>query len=162
MKIGDRFNRLVVSKLLPGSSKVHYKAIVNCDCGTKKTVRRSDLVTQKTQSCGCLSKEKCIQRSTKHGHGGRDNHSQTYNSWAGMLQRCYYKGHAKFKYYGGRGIRVCKRWRNSFENFLVDMGVRPSNKTLDRKNNNGNYTPLNCKWSTHSAQMLNRRGWVHV
>ena len=141
-------------RLLPGSSKIRYKAVVVCVCGTNKIVRRSDLVTQKTKSCGCLSKENTINRNYKHGHASRSGFSKTYNSYVGMLQRCYYHKHDKFSYYGGKGIRVCARWRKSFVNFLKDMGEKPEKKSIDRIASSGNYTPKNCRWATQSEQMF--------
>ena len=74
-----------------------------------------------------------------------------------MIQRCTNERAANFKYYGGRGIRVCQQWRDSFEAFLADMGERPEGKTLDRINNDGNYEPGNCRWATWSEQRRNRR-----
>jgi hypothetical protein len=74
-----------------------------------------------------------------------------------MKSRCGSKSATGFKFYGGRGITVCKRWLHSFENFLADMGKRPKGKSLDRKNNNSDYCPSNCKWSTQSEQMNNSR-----
>jgi hypothetical protein len=87
--------------------------------------------------------------------------SPTYRSWKGMLQRCSNPNHVAWKNYGGRGIRVCEQWINSFEAFLSDMGERPAGKTLDRKDNDGNYEPSNCKWSTKGEQALNRRPMTH-
>lgn len=74
-----------------------------------------------------------------------------------MLTRCYNEKHVHLEDYGGRGIRVCKRWLNSFENFLADMGERPKDKTLDRKNNDGDYKPSNCRWATRKQQTQNQR-----
>src|SRR5258706_8024855 len=92
----------------------------------------------------------------KHGHARRIKHSRTYNSWHTMKRRCRTKTDDNYRYYGGRGITVCRRWLK-FENFLADMGARPPYKTLDRKNNNGNYTYSNCKWSTKKQQNNNNR-----
>ena len=83
--------------------------------------------------------------------------SKTYNSWIAMKQRCYYEKHVNYSYYGGRGIKVCNRWKHSFDAFIEDMGERPEGMTLDRKEPDQDYTPENCRWATHTAQMLNRR-----
>lgn len=93
----------------------------------------------------------------KHGHN-RDNNKRTptYLTWVGMKQRCLNPNHDKYKDYGGRGITVCDRWMK-FENFLADMGVRPSNKTLDRKRVNEGYNKDNCQWATIIQQRRNQR-----
>jgi len=81
-----------------------------------------------------------------------------------MKQRCYYKKHTNYNHYGGRGIKVCDRWLNSYDNFLADMGERPNGTTLDRKEPSGDYTPQNCEWSNASRQQLNRnvRGTIKL
>ena len=83
--------------------------------------------------------------------------STTYKSWDSMKQRCSNKNHVRYKEYGGRGIKVCKRWNDSYDDFYKDMGPRPAGKTLDRKNPNQNYTPENCIWSTVKEQNNNLR-----
>lgn len=85
------------------------------------------------------------------------SHTQTYNVWVSMIQRCHNPNDPRFKDYGGRGISVCKRWRNSFSKFNQDMGPRPKGNTLDRKNNEENYKPSNCQWSTPKQQSRNTR-----
>lgn len=93
----------------------------------------------------------------KHGHWNNGKASPEYSSWTCMKARCYYSKDKEYKNYGGRGIVVCARWRNSFENFLADMGLRPKGTTLDRKNGDGNYYKRNCRWSTPKIQAINRR-----
>jgi hypothetical protein len=92
-----------------------------------------------------------------HGHAERGNKSRTYNSWSAMLQRCHDPKHRSYKNYGGRGITVCQRWRESFEAFLADMGEPPEKHTLDRIDNDGNYEPSNCRWATRLMQSRNMR-----
>lgn len=83
-------------------------------------------------------------------------HTVEYQCWHQMKKRCYYKGHIRFARYGGRGIVVCDRWKDSFENFFADMGYRPFGYSLERKNNDGNYEPSNCMWATPKEQANNR------
>jgi hypothetical protein len=96
------------------------------------------------------------QHNKTHGHARGIKQSPTYISWCSMKQRCLDPNRKDYHYYGGRGIKVCERW-HKFENFLKDMGERPEGKTLDRKNNDGNYIPDNCQWATSKEQCNNRR-----
>ena len=98
---------------------------------------------------------KDIQKPLKEMHNLTD--TPLYKVWQGMIQRCENKKHFSYKNYGGRGVKVCDRWRNSFVTFLEDMGERPKGFSIDRINNNGNYEPNNCKWSSPTEQMLNKR-----
>lgn len=93
----------------------------------------------------------------KHGHTINKKHSKTYESWSGIKSRCLAPENEAFKNYGGRGILICDRWKDSFENFLEDMGERPSGTTIHRINNDGNYEPGNCEWATPGVQMRHTR-----
>jgi hypothetical protein len=91
-----------------------------------------------------------------HGHSLNGERTSAYHRWRGMRERCNYPKNKKYKYYGGRGITVCERWAR-FENFLEDMGEPPLGMTLDRKDNDGNYEPGNCRWATKGEQESNKK-----
>lgn len=146
---GDKFGKLTVLGRLALPGKVKYEC--RCDCGNQIFVRSDHLLSGATQSCGCLKEKTSGWYKTA-----------TYASWTSMRQRCTNSKASKFSNYGGRGIKICDRWLESFENFLADMGERPAGKTLDRCENNGNYEPGNCKWSTPKEQARNRRSNRHV
>lgn len=97
-----------------------------------------------------------VPASRKHGARANGRKKPTYVSWQEMLRRCNCPHHANYSYYGGRGIRVCDRWR-SYQNFLADMGERPPGMVLDREDSNGNYEPSNCRWVSKAESAYNRR-----
>jgi hypothetical protein len=99
-----------------------------------------------------------IVKWIRHGDSRAAGSTSEYASWERIIQRSTNPRMHNWKYYGGRGITVCDRWRNSFENFLADMGRKPSPRlSIDRINNDGNYEPGNCRWATQKEQIANRR-----
>lgn len=153
--VGQRFGRLIVeSRAKNRRTSAAWNCV--CDCGGRLVVLGTDLRNGHTQSCGCLRRETCGAVHFKHGNSsGVNGVSSTYHSWACMIQRCTNPTRMYWKYYGGRGIRVCDRWL-IFENFLADMGQRPKHLSLDRINPDGDYEPSNCRWATALQQRHNR------
>jgi hypothetical protein len=130
--------------------------LCKCDCGTVWEVALKYIKSGQIKSCGCYSEEQKKGRIV-HGMNRRDIRSSEYVSWAGMFTRCYNQNDKSYKDYGARGVRVCERWFN-FENFLSDMGFRPSRlHTIERQKVNGHYEPGNCVWILKSKQSLNKR-----
>jgi len=151
--VRQKFGYLLVKNYAGKDKFGHIAWECKCKCGNMTNVLGTNLKNKYTQSCGCLQRF----RVTHHGNA-RDGHiTREYTSWYSMKNRCCNKKFKDWKNYGGRGIHICKRWKNSFVNFLKDMGKRPKGLTLDRINNNGNYTPSNCRWATWKQQAINKR-----
>jgi len=156
--IGKKFGRLLVLKFL-GRRKndYHNYLLCKCECGTKKAIRVSNVLSNYTRSCGCLIKEFASKNlseiNTRHGMCG----TTEYKTWSCMKARCYNKNSAEYFRYGGRGIGISSRWRYSFETFYKDMGPKPTPQhSIDRIDNKKGYNKKNCRWATKKEQSANR------
>jgi len=154
---GKRFGRLLVIDTVKEKT-YKIKWICLCDCGNTSTPTTNSLKNG-TKSCGCLAKEIVSNKFTTHG---LRNH-ELYGVWKAMFNRTCKPNYKGYHRYGGRGIKMCDSWKNSFVNFLNDVGERPSKKhSLDRIDNNGNYEPSNIRWATQKEQMNNTRVCVNL
>lgn len=142
-EVGRRAEMLEVVERLPGS-----KFRCRCDCGREKVVSVGHFNTGNYKSCGC--------HVSRHGHAGAGKRSREYVSYHNMLRRCHDPSNKRYADYGGKGVVVCERWKESFQNFLEDMGKCPEGMQIDRINNTSGYSPDNCRWATPKKNMANR------
>lgn len=141
--LNEKFGKLTALKLSHISKSAFWECL--CECGKYCIIAGYRLRNGTTKSCGCIV-------STQKGM----SKSASYRSWRSMIQRCYDEKVSHYKRYGAKGIKVCDEWKNSFQNFLEDMGERPKGKTLDRIDPNGNYETDNCRWCTPKQQGNNK------
>lgn len=163
-RTGERFGRLTVLErsddYIANNGKHHVRWKCICDCGNTTVVDVTQLVGNRTKSCGCLHKELLDQGNYKHG--GRSD--RLYKVYYNMKNRCYNENSGDYKYYGGRGITICEEWLNSYLTFKewayangYDDAAEKGKCTIDRIDVDGNYDPSNCRWVDMSTQSRNRR-----
>lgn len=150
---GMTFGRLTAVSRVGSSTSGYALWECVCECGTVKVVASAQLRSGRTRSCGCLVRDAVSEARTVHGM----SHSVEYQAWSAMRSRCLNPNHSNYPDYGGRGITVCDRWRDSFVAFYEDVGRRPPGHSLDRIDNDGNYEPGNVRWATAQEQAMNRR-----
>lgn len=156
---GKRFGRLLALRDIGRCASGDRKWNFRCDCGTEFAASGYDVRRGKIVTCPACSAQRTREASLRHGM----THSAEFRIWTGMLTRTTNANARSFPDYGGRGIRVCERWRDSFEAFYADMGPRPSAKhSVERRDNDGHYEPNNCYWATREQQGRNKRNNVRI
>lgn len=156
---GKRYHSLVAVKPVGKMMNGNIKWLFVCDCGEECEIDGYAVRTGKQISCSACGAERSKFASITHGMSESDE----FKIWTDMNTRCYNENSTSYSNYGGRGIQLCERWKNSFEAFFADMGKRPSKgHSIDRKDVNGDYSPENCKWATAAEQAKNKRNNVLI
>jgi hypothetical protein len=160
---GTKYGRLTAVRFTGLRTRAHHPLwLFRCDCGREKIINLHNVLNQATRSCGCLRREMTGAKWRTHGARSADASpglQRAYVSWAEMHTRCKNPNRAGWQNWGGRGIKVCRRWsgRDGFAHFVQDMGERPAGTTLDRIKVNLGYFPENCRWADAETQAQNRR-----
>lgn len=159
--VGDTYNRLTIDGYISGTKNKPPRYQVTCVCGSKLNVICKDVLRGHSKSCGCYQREVSLETLKKHNLIDKNPYSHkyklTYTSWLGIKERCLNPKGKDFKYWGGRGIKVCVSWME-FKNFLQDMGERPSAEyQIDRIDNDKDYAPDNCRWLKGKENQRNKR-----
>ncbi len=155
--LGQTIGRWTALNVIRGGRHPQIECL--CQCGIKRIIRIEKLVNDKTKSCGCLRDENL----TTHGRTKNSIRIQSHEYWIwnSMKQRCLNTANKQYPDYGGRGITVCDRWIE-FQNFYADMGEKPKNKSLERRDNNQGYSPENCYWADRKSQNSNKRNNIYL
>lgn len=163
IKIGDMLGRWLIvgqapSRVAGKSQKQFIYFRCRCKCGVEREVIEGSLRSGRSRSCGCLARERSSQVNTIHGAAAGYAMSPEYAVWRAIIARCENPKNKRFSDYGGRGIKIAAEWRRDFRRFLADVGPRPGPEySIDRRDNDADYAPGNCRWATSRQQMVNRR-----
>lgn len=160
-RIGEKYGRLTVisfDKRIGENRAYRYYWNCICKCGNTKSISTSNLLNNHTLSCGCFKSEQVSKAKTTHGKMSNSRKSlNEFNSWKNMISRCTEPQNNRYYMYGAKGIIICDRWLENFQNFLEDMGNKPGKEySIDRIDGTQGYFKENCRWSTSKEQANNR------
>ncbi len=158
---GRRFGRLLVLRRSANRGR-RVTWLCQCSCGHRKRLVTDYLTSKRYRSCGCLRDETTRKRSTIHGHTAGRQPTKEYRAWAHMKGRCYNPTDSRYGSCGGRGIKMCRAWRENFRSFLRDLGPAPEHGILKRLDVDRDYVPENCAWQTRSHSRAQRRHGIRT